>query len=213
MLRHLRDIHQSVQRELIAAKQRSSAPADRHRRDLQFKVGDQVRVSTAHLSLPAQPSSKFRPRFLGPFTITHVISPVAYRLALPPSMARVHPVFHVSRLLPWTPNDDQQFPLRVIPQQPTPLATDPLDALTDVITAARLGYTSKLKPTVLFHVRWAASRHRPPSWEPYSALQDSDFLIDYLLSPEWKEFRSSDAFIRFAHKFPELVPRIVRFDK
>ena len=41
---------------------------------------------------------KLSPCFVGPFEILEWISPVAYRLALPPSFSTVHDVFHVSML-------------------------------------------------------------------------------------------------------------------
>ncbi|XP_070003038.1 uncharacterized protein [Nicotiana sylvestris] len=37
-------------------------------------------------------------RFIGPFEVLRRIGEVAYELALPPSLAGVHPVFHVSML-------------------------------------------------------------------------------------------------------------------
>ena len=44
------------------------------------------------------------PRFIGPFEILERVGPVAYRLALPPSMSGVHEVFHVSMLRKYTPD-------------------------------------------------------------------------------------------------------------
>ena len=41
---------------------------------------------------------KLSPRFLGPFKIVERKGPVAYRLALPNSLRRMHDVFHVSVL-------------------------------------------------------------------------------------------------------------------
>ena len=43
---------------------------------------------------------KLAPRYVGPFTVTRVISPTAVRRRLPHTMRRVHPTFHVSRLKP-----------------------------------------------------------------------------------------------------------------
>ena len=41
---------------------------------------------------------KLNPRFVGPFEILDRIKNVAFRLVLPPSMSRVHNVFHISML-------------------------------------------------------------------------------------------------------------------
>ena len=41
---------------------------------------------------------KFAPRYISPFEVLQQVGKVAYRLALPPSMDRVHNVFHVSML-------------------------------------------------------------------------------------------------------------------
>ncbi|XP_070034864.1 uncharacterized protein [Nicotiana tomentosiformis] len=41
---------------------------------------------------------KLSPRFIGPFEVLRRVGEVAYEVALPPSLARVHPVFYVSKL-------------------------------------------------------------------------------------------------------------------
>jgi hypothetical protein len=38
------------------------------------------------------------PRFIGPFEILERVRVMAYRLALPPNLSSIHPVFHVSML-------------------------------------------------------------------------------------------------------------------
>jgi hypothetical protein len=38
------------------------------------------------------------PRYVGPFEILEICGPVAYRLQLPPQLAAIHNVFHVSQL-------------------------------------------------------------------------------------------------------------------
>ena len=41
---------------------------------------------------------KLSPRYVGPFEVLEKIGEVAYRLALPPDLSHVHPLFHVSML-------------------------------------------------------------------------------------------------------------------
>ena len=51
------------------------------------------------------------PRFIGPYEILERIGPVAYRLALPPELANLHDVFHVSLL--WKLRSDESHILLV----------------------------------------------------------------------------------------------------
>ncbi|XP_050267314.1 uncharacterized protein LOC126712144 [Quercus robur] len=47
---------------------------------------------------------KLSPRFISPFEILKRIGKVSYKLALPPTLAGVHNVFHVSMLRRYIPN-------------------------------------------------------------------------------------------------------------
>ncbi|GJP42438.1 hypothetical protein CLOM_g1996 [Closterium sp. NIES-68] len=86
---------------LLRAQRRMIQYADQHRRDIHFKEGDQVLLSTANLPLLQEGlTRKLAPRFIGPFTITQVLSPLTYRLKLP-SHINIHPVFHVQLLHPY----------------------------------------------------------------------------------------------------------------
>ena len=49
---------------------------------------------------------KLSPRWHEPFTITQVVSPVAYRLQLPSSW-KIYPVFHGSLLTPYTETSER----------------------------------------------------------------------------------------------------------
>ena len=41
---------------------------------------------------------KLSPRYIGPYEIVEKIGHLAYKLALPPDLARIHDVFHVNML-------------------------------------------------------------------------------------------------------------------
>jgi len=56
-------------------------------------------------------SKKLSQKFLGPYQILKKIGPIAYEIALPPQLANLHNVFHVSQLRKYVP--DPQHMLEV----------------------------------------------------------------------------------------------------
>jgi hypothetical protein len=64
-----------------------------------FRLGQRVWLDAKNLKLPYS-LVKLAPKRHGPFQITQVISPVAYKLALPPQWT-IHPIFHASTLTPY----------------------------------------------------------------------------------------------------------------
>ena len=91
---------QLIQQRLKAAQDRQKSYADNRRKDLAFEIGEHVflKVSPTKGVIRFGKQGKLQPRFIGPFEILNQVGDVAYRLALPPSMVAIHPVFHVSML-------------------------------------------------------------------------------------------------------------------
>ena len=90
----------ALKENLNVAQNRMKKMADSKRRELKFKVGDEVylklRPYRQH-SLARKRSEKLAPKFYGPYRIIEEIGEVAYRLQLPPE-ASIHDVFHISQL-------------------------------------------------------------------------------------------------------------------
>ena len=72
-----------------------------------FMEGDHVwlQVSPRKGVIRFGKKGKLSPRFIGPFQILSRVGEVAYKLALPPSLSAVHPVFHVSMLRKYIPDE------------------------------------------------------------------------------------------------------------
>ena len=89
-----------IKERLKTTQSRQKSYVDNYRRDLEFEVGDHVflKVSLMKLVMRFRSKGKLSPCFVGPFEILEKVGPVAYRVALPPSMSKVHNVFHVSTL-------------------------------------------------------------------------------------------------------------------
>ncbi|WVZ52540.1 hypothetical protein U9M48_003588 [Paspalum notatum var. saurae] len=82
------------------AQSRQKSYSDKRRRPLVFEKDDHVylRVSPMKGVHWFGVKGKLAPRYVRPFKITEQCGPVAYRLKLPPHLAAVHDVFHVSQL-------------------------------------------------------------------------------------------------------------------
>jgi hypothetical protein len=89
----------TIQNNLKAAQCRQKSYANLRRRPLQFQVGNFVYlwVSPTRGILRFGIKGKLAPRYIGPFEIIEVCGPIAYRLQLPPQLAAIHDIFHVSQ--------------------------------------------------------------------------------------------------------------------
>ena len=95
-----------IQRKMKEAQDRQKSYADLKKRPLEFNPGDFVflRVSPMKGVMRFGKKGKLSPKYIGPFEILDKVGVVAYRLALPPALDRVHNVFHVSQLRRYIPD-------------------------------------------------------------------------------------------------------------
>ena len=95
-----------IQEKMRASQSRQKSYHDKRRKNLEFSAGDHVfmRVTPMTGIGRALKSKKLTPRFIGPFQITERVGEVAYRIALPPRLANLHDVFHVSQLRRYIPD-------------------------------------------------------------------------------------------------------------
>ena len=95
-----------IRERVRTAQSRQKSYADLKRRTLEFSVGDHafLRVSPTRGVKRFGIRGKLSPRFIGPFEVLEKVGKVAYRLALPPILAGVHNVFHISMLRRYIPN-------------------------------------------------------------------------------------------------------------
>ncbi|KAH0764726.1 hypothetical protein KY285_000597 [Solanum tuberosum] len=87
LVKKAQDKVRSIQAKLLAAQSQQKNYAD-------CKAGEQVllKVSPIKGVMRFGKKGKLSPRYIGPFEIIVCVGSVAYMLALPPSLSRVHPV-------------------------------------------------------------------------------------------------------------------------
>ena len=82
---------------LVKSKDNMAKYYDRRTPALEYQPGDKVYLDASDIHT-TRPSRKLSHRRLGPFPVVKKVGNGAYRLRLPPSMSRIHPVFNVIKL-------------------------------------------------------------------------------------------------------------------
>ena len=89
-----------IQQRLKTVFSRQKSYADPKKRDIQFDDGDHVFLKVSPIKGVKRYSKKGKlaPSYIRPFKILDRVGKVSYRLALPPHMSQVYPVFHIFML-------------------------------------------------------------------------------------------------------------------
>ncbi|XP_073017847.1 uncharacterized protein [Primulina eburnea] len=102
------------------AQSRQKSYAGQRRQNLEFTVGDHVFVKIAPMKgvIRFDKKGKLSPKFIRPFEILERVGALVYRVALPPNLAGVHNVLHLSLLSKYMSNPSHVLnfePLQLTP--------------------------------------------------------------------------------------------------
>ncbi|WCJ29455.1 hypothetical protein M5689_011090 [Euphorbia peplus] len=116
-------------------------------------------------------------KYEGPIAVLAKVGPVSYKLDLP-SWMTVHPVFHVSNLKPYHP--DQSDDQRNKSTRPPITKKAPATREVEEILAERIASTSRRSYTE-YLVKWRAQGEEETSWEKATDLQPFKQKIEEFL--------------------------------
>ena len=152
-----------IQQRLKAASERQRSYADLKMRDIAYEVGDKVflKVSPWRKILQFGKKGKLSPRFIGPYDVLERIGPVAYRLALPPELAKLHNVFHVSMLRRYRSDESHILSVQDVQVQ----ADLSYDEESKAILAQEVKQLRN-KQVPLVKVLWQHHDREEGTWEP-----------------------------------------------
>ena len=170
-IRRCKQTWRATRINLVRAAARMKEQADRRRRPAPtYRVGQHVWLSTKDIPIWGG-TRKLAPRYVGPFTIMHVISPIAVRLRLPSTMRRIHPTFHVSRVKPVLTHVLASAP--VAPPLPRVIGGG------ETFTVSRLMECRRRGRGLQYLVDWEGygPEHRP--WTPARFILDKDLIRDF----------------------------------
>jgi hypothetical protein len=100
MMQDMKDKISIIQRRMLTAQSQQKSCADKHRRQLEFNVGNLVYLKVSPMKGVVRFGKKWKlsPRFVGLFEVKEVVGLVAYKVELLPALSGIHNVFHVSTL-------------------------------------------------------------------------------------------------------------------
>ena len=159
---------QVIRQRLKAASDRQKSYANLKRRDIEYNVGDKVflKVSPWRKILRFGQRGKLSPRFIGPYEILEHIGPMAYRLALPPELAKLHDVFHVSMLRRYHSDESHILPIQEIQvQEDLSYDEEPKTILAREVKQLRN------KQVPLVKVLWQHHGREEATWEPEATMR------------------------------------------
>jgi hypothetical protein len=142
---------------------------------LVFKVGNHVylRVSLIKGMKRFGVKGKLAPRYIGPFLIPKKCGTVAYKLDLPPSLAGVDDIFHVSQL-----KKCLTAPMDVMLPEVTPLEADLSYSEHPIKILDQKDRVTRHKTIKFFKIQWSNYSEDKATWE------SEDFLCSHHLDFE-----------------------------
>ena len=121
------------------------------------------------------------PRFIGPYEVLEQISHVAYRLALPPELAKLHNVFHVSMLRRYRSDESH-----ILPVQDVQVQVDfSYDEEPKAIMAREVKQLRN-KQVPLVKVLWQHQGKEEVTWEP-EAIMKAQYLQLFTIGKNFED--------------------------
>ena len=112
---------------------------------------------------------------LGPYKVLEKIGELDYKLDLPRSMSRIHPVFHVDRLSPWKGNEVNG----ILPPPPEPVELDDeIEYEVREVLDSRWVKRGRAKPKLEYLVSWRGFLPCDDTWEAEDNLKNSEEYVE-----------------------------------
>ena len=138
------------------------------RKDIRYEIDEKVflKVSPWNKVMRFRKNGKLSPRFIGPYEVIEKVGPVAYRLALPPDLEKIHNVFHVSILRRYRSDPSHVFSSETIELRPDlSYEEDPVKILAREVKELRN------KKIPLVKVLWRNHKTEEATWESEETIR------------------------------------------
>jgi len=169
-----------IREETASALQKAKDTMERFynrnkKESINYQIGDKVLLDGSNLKIQV-PARKLGPKNFGPFEVIEKIGSSAYKLLLPTSWRKVHPVFNEVLLIPYKPPSESN------PQLENPPLPEIIDGENEFDVEEILDSRITKKGLLEYLVSWKGYPVEENTWEPARNVKNSEQLV--------KEFHS-----------------------
>ena len=157
-----------IRERLKVSTDRQKSYVDMKRKDIRYEIGEKVflKISPWKKVMRFGEKGKLSPRFIGPYEVIEKLGPVAYRLALPLDLEKIHNVFHVSMLRRY-----RSDPSHVVSSETIELRPDLTYEEEPVEILAREVKELRNKKISLVKVLWRNHKTEEATWESEETMR------------------------------------------
>ena len=168
LIRETEEKVKMIRERLKVATDRQKSYVDMKRKDIRYEIGQKVflKVSPWKKVMRFGKKGKLSPRFIGPYEVIEKVGQVAYRLALPPDLEKIHDVFHVSMLRRY-----RSDPSHVVSSETIKLRPDLTYEEEPVEILAREVKELRNKKIPLVKVLWRNHKTEEATWESEETMR------------------------------------------
>jgi Chromo (CHRromatin Organisation MOdifier) domain len=118
---HIKKVHEETEAALRQSNKTMKRAYNRKKGELrEYQPGDKVYLEGTNITTD-RPIKELNDKWHGPFTVIKKVRAASYKLKLPATWKKIHPVFNEVYLLPFTP---AEYPSQKLPPPPPPIITD-----------------------------------------------------------------------------------------
>ena len=157
-----------VKKRLKVATDRQKSYVDMKRKDIRYEIGEKkfLKVSPWKKEMRFGKKGKLSPRFIGPYEVIEKVRLVAYRLALPPDLEKIHNVFHFAMLRRYRLDPSHVVSLETFELRPYLTYEEvPMEILAQEVKELRN------KKILLVKVLWRNHKTKEATWESEETMR------------------------------------------
>ena len=150
------------------ATNKQKSYANMKRKDIRYEIGEKVflKVSPWKNVMRFGKKGKLSPRFIGPYEVIEKVGPLAYCLALPPELEKLHNVFHVTMLRRYRSDQSHVVSSETIKLRPDlTYEEEPVEILACEVKELRN------KKITIVRVLWRNHKTEEATWESEETMR------------------------------------------